>query len=307
MTSERVGPQVAVVVSTRGRSDKIGDLLRSLSAIPNPSVEFVIIDQSVDERTELVVAPFLADSRLRYVRSADSGVSRGRNLGCSLTSAPLICVTDDDCIVPVDWLDQMTAPFRNARVGFVWCSVVALESRRDGHTPQKLFRHDALVGGLSEAFRRAESGFNLGAGMAFRRTAFEHAGRFDHVLGVGSTFPAAEDNDLAWRCLRSGWLVYELSTVQVVHNGFRTLSETRALADRDFRGVGGASAKYVRGGNIAVLRLLVVLTLRLGVVAPLRDALARRRPRGFRRPIAMWRGLFSGLRRPLDRSILRYR
>ncbi len=294
-------------MSTRGRGAKIRGLLESLAAIPTPSLEIVIVDQSDDDATSEAVAPYLSDSRLRYVRSRQMGASRGRNLGVQITTAPLVCITDDDCIVPPDWPARMCEPFENPRVGAVWCSVVPLEARSDGHTPNKVFANDTIIRDVRTAWRRAESGFNLGAGFALRRVAFAEAGGFDDYLGPGSTFPSAEDNDLAWRCLLGGWWVYELSTLRVIHDGFRTMDESKALARRDFRGIGGASAKYLRTGHPLAARLILLWTFRFWVTGPVKEVIRGRRPTGIRRPLTMWGGLLAGLRRPVDRRTMTYR
>jgi glycosyltransferase involved in cell wall biosynthesis len=300
-------PGVAIVVSTKGRSDKIGGLLQSLASIQSEDVQIIIVDQSEDDATRDVVANYLSDPRLTYTRSRQTGLSRGRNLGIRLTTAPIICITDDDCIVPPNWPERMAEPFADERVGVVWCSVVPLEARTDGHTPNRVFDGDSVIRDVDTAWRRAEHGFNLGAGLALRRTAYDSAGGFDDHLGAGSTFPSAEDNDLAWRCLLRGWWVREVSTVEVVHDGFRTMEETKALAVRDFRGIGGAFAKYVRVGRLRALRLPLVWTFRFWAAGPLREIAHGHRPTGLRRPFVLWRGFFSGLRRNMERSTITYR
>jgi GT2 family glycosyltransferase len=299
-------PSIAIVVSTRGRGAKIAGLLDSLVAINNPDVEMVIVDQSDADDTQSAVQAYLSDSRIRYIRSDSVGVSRGRNLGLRHTSAPFVCITDDDCMVPCDWPERMCEPFFDDRVGVVWCSVVPAEPGAAGHTPHKVFQQDTMVRDVKAAWRRAESGFNLGAGLAIRRSAFDDVSGFDELLGPGSAFPAAEDNDLAWRCLLRGWRVLELSTVQVVHDGLRTSEDLRKLTQRDFRGVGGACSKYIRVRRWKVFRLLLVWTFRFGVVDPAKDLIAGRRPRGFRRPVAMWTGVKDGLSTPLDHVSMRF-
>jgi GT2 family glycosyltransferase len=148
---------------------------------------------------------------------------------------------------------------------------------------------------------------SLGAGMAIRRAALADIAGFDELLGPGAVFQAAEDNDLAWRALVKGWSVYENADVSVLHDGFRSLEELRELVKRDFYGVGGTIAKYLKSGHWQISSLLFSWMFRFGIMEPVRDLLARRYPRGFRRPYMLLRGLVDGLRTPIDVATLRYR
>ncbi len=299
--------RAAVVVSTRNRGKKIVPLIESVLRIREPAFEMVIVDQSDGSETQAAVTPFLSDPRLRYVLSEQRGTSRGRNLGASLTAAPIIVITDDDCIVPENWLSGMLEPFeKNARIGIAFCSVAAVPVTEAGHTPSIEFARSRIVASLEEAWVGARTRFALGAGMAVRRAAFDAVLGFDEALGPGGGFPACEDNDLAWRILANGWLLYQNAEVTVLHDGFRSLEELRALLSRDCFGAGGAMAKYLRAGRWRVAGLLAAWLYSLGIRGPAQDLFARRRPRGFKRPLWLLQGLAQGLRTPVDKATLRY-
>ena len=140
---------------------------------------------------------------------------------------------------------------------------------------------------------------------------YDELGGFDESLGSGGTFGAAEDSDLSWRGLLHGWSTAHIGSVTVMHDGFRDLEELRALVDRDFYGVGGALAKYLRAEPWKV-RSKRRCSSRGGPVgsgwsSPAQDALHGRRPRGFRRPVMLVRGVVGGLRTPMERPDLLYR
>ncbi len=294
---------IAVVVATRDRGGKVVRLIESVLANGQQNFEMVIVDQSTGDQTEAAVAPFLDDPRIRYMRSSESGVSCGRNLGISMTTAPLIAITDDDCIVPSDWLTGIATTFDSQpRVGVVFCTVDAVPVDAPGLTPTIHFDHNRVIDSVFMAWRFSGGGLALGAGMALRRATFDDVDGFDELLGPGARFGACEDNDLSWRALIAGWWTYQNSEVVVIHDGFRNLEELRILVVRDFFGVGGAIAKYLRTGNLRILRLLIVWIVRFGLVEPGRDVIAGRRPRGLRRPYLLMRGLLAGLRTPMNRS-----
>jgi GT2 family glycosyltransferase len=302
----------SVIVSTRGRGAAVVDTIRSLLESTVGDLEVVVVDQSSEATTEAAVGPLLADGRLRYVRSHRVGTSRGRNEAASLTTGPLIMITDDDCVVPPGWIEAMAAQFVDERVGLVFCSVVAAPAPADqlGHTPQVEFARTTTIEEFAEALRLGRTGLPLGAGMAVRRTTFEQLGGFDEMLGPGARFGAAEDSDLSWRALLSGWSIVHLADVAVVHHGFRDLDQLRELVKRDFFGVGGTAAKYLRarsGRTRRAAAAFVGWTLwHYGVVLIYEQVRLRQRPTGLRRPYLLIRGLLAGLGTPMDRSQLIY-
>ena len=218
-----------------------------------------------------------------------------------------MAITDDDCIVPRDWMRTITAPMRDdPDVGVVFCSVRPVPVDEPGYTPHVIFEENRKLTAVREAWRAGRSGLCLGAGMAVRRATFDELGGFDELMGPGARFGAAEDNDLSWRGLIKGCATYHTCDVTVVHDGFRDLDECRELVKRDFYGVGGGVAKYVRTGERGALSFLGSWLWRFGVVGPGRELLAGRRPSGLRRPLLLVRGALDGLRTPLDREALMY-
>ncbi len=301
---------VSIVVATRGRGALIVALVDSLRCGEAETFELIVVDQSDDHRTAEAMARYADDPRIRYIHSAEPGCSKARNLGVREARNDLIAITDDDCTVPPDWLQSVVRPLRiEPRVGVTFCTVLPVaRDGQHGHTPHIIFDRQRTLTSSGEAWRRTwRHHFWLGAGMAFRREAFDAVGGFDEMLGPGAKFGAAEDNDFAWRCLGKGWWLHENPDATVDHDGFRNIDEFRALVLRDHYGVGGAYAKHLKSGRLGVIQAIASWLIRFGLVGPLRDLLAGRRPRGLRRPYMLIRGLGAGLRIPVDRSAIRYR
>jgi glycosyltransferase involved in cell wall biosynthesis len=298
-------PEYAVVVATYNRGSKITPLLESILRSEVLNFEVVIVDQSTNDDTRRAVESYLGDSRVRYFHSNVASTSRSRNRGFALTTAPIVAITDDDCIVPSDWLSRLARPFElHPEVGVVYCNVDPLPAPGPGHTPHIRFAANRVIRGFKDI--RAGQRLWMGAGMAVRRLMLDDVQGFDENLGPGEMFPACEDNDIAWRGLVSGWWIYETADVAVIHDGHRTLEQLRAHATRDFYGIGGTLAKYLKSGHLNVAAMLLPLLYRLGVVGPLTDILHWRVPRGFRRPLLLLRGVIDGLCTPLNRRTLCY-
>jgi GT2 family glycosyltransferase len=304
--AQSASPRYAVIIASYNRGTRIVPLVASMLRSEVADFELVIVDQSSNDETRRAVEPFLGDPRIRYVHSDIAGTSRARNRGFELTTAPIIAITDDDCIVPPDWLSRLAAPFEaHPEVGVVYCNVDAAPSEGPGYTPQIRFPKTRLIRSLHDI--RPSQPLWMGAGMAIRRSILSDVHGFDEMLGPGCAFSACEDNDIAWRSLVRGWWICENANATVVHDGFRTLEQLRAHGMRDFYGIGGTLAKYLKTGHLRIAAMVIPLLYNFGVAAPVRDLLNGRPPRGLRRPYMLVRGFFAGLRAPLDRTTGCYR
>jgi GT2 family glycosyltransferase len=145
----------------------------------------------------------------------------------------------------------------------------------------------------------------IGAGMAVRRSAILEIGGFDEMLGPGARFPACDEWDVAVRAILEGYYVLETDRVAIVHHGFRSWSEGRELARRDWLGIGAAYAKPLRAGRLAAAGLpFAELRLAVGIVL---SSVMRGRPRGVTGVASFLTGLAQGLATPVDRRTLVFR
>ena len=109
-------PAISVMVSTWNRSGYLDDLHRTLVAqtLAADQFEVVVVDNgSADDTAEVLAA--LAESsplRLAVVRLDENrGPAGGRNAAAAHCRAPLIAVTDDDCLPTPAWLIGIVASF----------------------------------------------------------------------------------------------------------------------------------------------------------------------------------------------------
>jgi glycosyltransferase involved in cell wall biosynthesis len=298
-------PTVTAVVCTRDRGAELNATLRSILANDHENFELIVIDQSSDDRTRDAVTPFLRDRRVRYERSNAYGLGRARNTGLDLACADVIVYTDDDVTVPVDWLTEMAAVFAaRADVAVAFCNVAAgPHDETAGFVPAYERRGELEI----SAVWRKNAARGIGAGLAVRRSMIEELGRFDPLLGAGAHFSSCEDGDIALRALLAGRHVFETDAVSVVHHGFRTWEEGRALTRRDWYGIGAAYAKPIRAGRVTALSIVAYEGIWRAFLVPASRILRGRRPQGLKRGLYFWSGFAKGLRTPLDRATLVFR
>jgi GT2 family glycosyltransferase len=210
-----------------------------------PNFDLTIIDQSTNGETEAIVRRIgERDGRIRYQRMSTSGLSRAYNLGIASTTGPIIAFTDDDCLVPSDWIEKIVSAFEEQRDGeLMYGQVVPAYPEDGGDTLTPLLRIDK-----PERLDRANGFrvFGMGANFAARRSLFERAGTFDEVLGGGGPLKSSQDFDLAYRAYRRNAAILLRPEVIVRHDGRREREDWPALLRAYGFGDGAFYSKHVR-------------------------------------------------------------
>jgi len=86
---------VSVIVPTYNARKYIAEALRSVLGQSLPPVEILVVDDGSTDGTESVIQAF-SDSRIRYLRQENRGVSSARNFGMREASGDLIAFLDAD-------------------------------------------------------------------------------------------------------------------------------------------------------------------------------------------------------------------
>ncbi|WP_197050736.1 glycosyltransferase family 2 protein [Deinococcus sp. YIM 77859] len=212
---------VSVVLATLDRPDDLREALRGLTAQNTPRpLEVIVVDNNpASGRTPPVVAEFPG---VRLIEERRQGLAYARNAGFLASRGEIVATTDDDVIVPPDWIERLAAPFARADVLAVTGNVLPLTL----DTPAQRFFEQ--YGGLGRGFlrrevdgawfrafrRRAVPTWELGAtaNSAFRASIFRdpEIGLMDEALGPGMPSGVGEDTYLYYKVLKAGGtLVYE--------------------------------------------------------------------------------------------------
>ncbi len=256
---------VSVVVATYDRPDDLRNCLRHLTQQESKrSIEIVVVDNHpASGLTPPVVAEFPGTVLVNEVRQ---GLAYARNRGFTASRGEVVVTTDDDVLVPADWLEKLVAPFSRPGVMIVTGNTLPIELETAAQ------RHFEEYGGLGRGFVSKEVGvewfrsikgravptWELGAtaNAAFRATIFTHPeiGLMDEALGPGTPTGVGEDTYLFYKVLKAGFtLVYEPSAyvwhrhrreMSSLHNQLYNYSKghvayhlTTLLRDKDLRSV----------------------------------------------------------------------
>ncbi len=186
-------PAVAVIIPAYGVAHLLHEALDSLLAQDFADWEAVVIDDGAPDDVASAVAPYLADSRIRFLATANQGVSAARNTAIAATSAPLITLLDGDDRLKPGYLQAMIAVL-DARPDSVLatCNAELFGAVKNPGSTVDTPASQKPTGSLAAVMDRS---FNVYIGSTFRRSAFDAIGGFDE------TMRQSEDLDLWVRLL----------------------------------------------------------------------------------------------------------
>lgn len=117
----RTPPTVSVVMAAKNYARFLPAAVESVFAQTYPDWELLVIDDGSTDATPAAVRPYLADPRVRYVRSDRLGQSRAKNLGIGLSRGRFVAFLDaDDAWQPIKLAKQL-ALFDSSDVGVAFC------------------------------------------------------------------------------------------------------------------------------------------------------------------------------------------
>ncbi len=185
---------VSVVICTAGRPEVFGAALRSVLAQDYGDFEILILDQSRDDRTETITRELAADdSRVRYWRLEQRGLSRAYNRGVGEARGELVAFTDDDCVAPPGWLRAVAGAFaREPEAELVYGQVLGPIDSRDQRGGEGVIPTLPIAKLERLSKRDGFRVFGMGANFATTRAAWKRLGGFDEILGGGGPLQSAQ-------------------------------------------------------------------------------------------------------------------
>ena len=167
-------PEIAVVISSYNRAHLLPGLFESLEAqtLGRDRFEVVLVDNGSADDTMAQLAKLVAVTPLRAkaVRNEHNrGPGGGRNAGAEASRAPLLAITDDDCLPTPVWVEGVLAVLQGG------ADVVQGPIRPDpaGLPGRGPWDHLIHIEGATPWFETSN--------VAYRRSMFEAVGGFDEA------------------------------------------------------------------------------------------------------------------------------
>ena len=251
----------SVVVATYNRCALLPRIVEAIvgQTLARERYELILVDDGSTDGTETLGAELAGRHGVRVIRQANRGAAAARNRGIHEAGGDVVVFTDDDCLVPPDWLERLADGYARhpEAVGVGGGLVPEPEVLRSS----AVARYEDFVArevfGVGDA--EAVGAFECPAGgtnnMSYRRETLLEVGGFDEG------FPPrvwGEDADLKRRITgRGGRLLYV--PVAVVH--LRDYALGTFLRQSVQRGRGEAHFRLKHEGRRGVGRLLRRLAL----------------------------------------------
>ncbi len=200
-------PRIAVIVPAYGVAHLLGEALDSLLAQDLTDWECLVIDDGAPDDVAGAVSPYLSDPRIRFLATANQGVSGARNTAIAQSRAPLIALLDGDDRFRPDYLSTMAQLLESdPQIRLATCNALIF-----GAVPQerlcfqtKQGSSDGSRGSLADVLDRC---FGVYIGTTFRRADFDRVGGFD------TSMAQSEDFDLWVRLMELGGYAWYVDKV----------------------------------------------------------------------------------------------
>jgi len=237
-------PKVSLIVPSTGRLAHVrGCLSAVLAQTRYPDFEMIVVLSQaapLDAQQQENLAPILADARVRVVFAPAQkfNYSRANNIAVQHSTAPLICLLNDD-VSPIapDWLGLMAGHLQDEHIAAVGAKL---------YYPDATVQHGGVIMGLSglcdHAFRalpRGAAGYASRAGveqeyaavtaacMLIRKSAYAAVGGLDEHFAS-----AYNDVDLCLRLREAGHGIVWSAAAELWHHETVTFGKHYAEADK---------------------------------------------------------------------------
>lgn len=206
-------PRIDVIICTFNRAEYLPRLLNALGVqtAPPSSFEILIVDDGSTDGTENMCRDIARTiPNLQYERALrNQGLAKSRNLGITLSKAPLLAFIDDDCIPARDWVERMIAALDKH-------SIVAGAIESPTEDFWKLCHNIGQFHPFLGSRKARKTRFIAGANMGFQRRVLESIGGFEPERRM------AEDMECVLRAGRAGIDVAFRPEAVVMHDPPRT-------------------------------------------------------------------------------------
>lgn len=187
-------PEIAVVVATRNRAQRLAALLDSLREqdLGAEAFEVLVVNDGSGDATREVLDRYQRDGGLRLTaihHDASAGPGAARNAGWRASGASLIAFIDDDCVASPGWLRGGLEAMRG--------NPGAIVQGRTDPDPEE----EAAAGPFTYTIRIHRLGPHYETcNIFYPRELLEQMQGFDIAAFPGG----GEDSDLAWRAIEAG-------------------------------------------------------------------------------------------------------
>ena len=208
---------VSILICTRNRAKKLAQTLESLAATRMPQfvakAEVIVVDNRSDDDTRRVTETCpISHMDVRYLYEPLAGKAHSCNTALAAAKGEILLFTDDDVIVPCNWIEAMCEPLLN---GSAHAVAGAVRIPPHLNLPWMDAYHRGWLGS-TEGFTKNEVHNMVGGNMGIVRGVLDDVPGFDPELGPGM-LGYHEEALFTWQLKLAGCRVHFLPDVVVEH------------------------------------------------------------------------------------------
>ncbi|MDQ0193758.1 glycosyltransferase family 2 protein [Paenibacillus wynnii] len=189
-----MAPIVSIVILTFNQIEYTQKCLASLLECTKTPYELIIVDNCSTDRTPEFLESFCIEKQndipvVLIKNNKNQGYAKGCNQGIHASTAPYICLLNNDTELTPEWLENLLECLK------VYPEAEVVGPYTDGmYPPMYVHSKEDLPGGIQETDTL------YGYCMLFRRSLIDRIGGLDEVYGIGNF----EDVDFIERVIRIG-------------------------------------------------------------------------------------------------------
>jgi glycosyltransferase involved in cell wall biosynthesis len=190
----------SLIIPVYNRPDEVDELLESLSKLDyNEKFEIVIVEDGSSVKCEEVIHKYNNKLTISYYYKENSGPGDSRNYGMKMANGDYFIIFDSDCIIPKEYLTEVSNALKKSYVDCFGGPDKALSSFSDiqkaiNFAMTSFITTGGIRGGSEKIDKFQPRSFNMG----LSRKAFETSN------GFGNIHPG-EDPDLSFRLWNLGF------------------------------------------------------------------------------------------------------
>lgn len=225
---------ISVIIPTYNRRHSLNECLESLVIQERaPNFEAVIVDDGSTDGTDKLIGEVSAlfPKHITYVRQEHSGISKACNVGISRSQGKVIVFTEDDCVLPKNWIEKISWYHAN------FPEVTAIQGRILNYYRNNLISQfeQTLYEVYSEKFmyhlgRTAFTTFLLSGNCSFKSNLLSK-----YRISFRETLRACEDVDFGYQIVNKKQKILYAEDIVVFHKHRTTLSSFIKKTVRDER------------------------------------------------------------------------
>ncbi len=200
----------SVIVPTYNRVFSLKRTLESLFGQDFSDFEIIVVDDGSDDGTDEYLKTLEQQGKIQYIRLPRRGPAAARTNGLKKARGQFVAFTDDDCVVPFNWLSQLHQIFESTGTDIIGGSVKnCLENNIYSEVGQAIINH--FVRSLNQNGR--SSPFLTSNNIAYRAEVIKKVGGFDERFDKAG----GEERALNYKILLNGGKSFYAADLVVEH------------------------------------------------------------------------------------------